>query len=283
MSQAGKIWLITGASSGIGRSLVKYVMKQGEIVLATFRKESEARTFSDHAGNLGKGYTLNLEKPEQITSVVNQIGLDYGKIDVLVNNAGVGFTGAVEEAGEKELRQIMEINFFGPAALTKAVLPLMREKRNGHILQVSSHAGIAGFAGFGIYSSSKFALEGLSESLAHEVRPMGIRVTIIEPGPFRTGFAGRRLNEAAVIIRDYEETAGVFRQKLRSVDGKQEGDPEAAAAIIYSLTRMEYPPLRQPLGKIALNTIKTKLQRVTKDLETGEKRALQAIFDNLDT
>ena len=196
----------------------------------------------------------------------------------MVNNAGIGFVGAIEETSLEEVRTVFEANFFGTLNLTQTVLPFMRKEKKGHIVQVSSHGGIKAFAGFGIYNASKFALEGFSEALAQEVAPLGINVSLVEPGPFRTKFATKGLGEAKAIIADYSETAGAFRTKLKGVDGKQEGDPIKASKAIIDLVNSEKPSLRLPLGKVALITIGMKLDSIKSDLETNREIAENTVY-----
>ena len=210
--------------------------------------------------------------------MVNEIIDRFGRIDVLVNNAGVGFAGAIEETGMAEARAVFDANFFGALKLTQAFLPHFRRQRNGHIIQISSHSGVKGFAGFGIYGASKFALEGFSEALAQEVAPLGIRVTMVEPGPFRTNFAGTGFGLASTIIDDYGPTVGAFRERIKGVDGRQEGDPAKAAQLIVDLAHADNPPLRLPLGKIALATIQAKIDSVQSDLNAGREGAESAVF-----
>ena len=197
---------------------------------------------------------------------------------MLVNNAGVGFAGGVEETSLQEVRAVFEANFFGALYMTQQVLPLMRTQKSGHIIQISSHGGLKAFAGFGIYNASKFALEGFSEALAQEVTPLGIRLTLVEPGPFRTNFAGKGLKMADRQIEDYASTAGAFRKKLKAVHGQQEGHPGKAAQAIWHLSKMEDPPLRLPLGKTALLTIGMKIESVQQDLEDYRELAQSAVY-----
>ena len=197
----------------------------------------------------------------------------------LSNNAGVGFVGAIEETSMGEARKVFEANFFGTLKLTQTILSHMRNEKNGHIIQISSHGGIKAFAGFGIYNASKFALEGFSEALSQEVEPLGIKVLIVEPGPFRTNFAGNRLGEAEKVIDDYSNTAGAFRTKLKGVDGKQEGHPVKASKAIIDLVYSENPTLRLPLGKVPLMTIGMILDSVKSDLENNREIAEQAVYE----
>lgn len=274
-----RIWLITGVSSGLGKALAQSVMKTGDFVIGTFRKQSQVDEFNAGQDQNGAAIKLEITNEKEIYSSIESIMSDYGRIDILVNNAGMGFVGAVEETSNTEVRKVFESNFFGTLSLTRAVLPHMRKEKNGHIIQISSHGGIKAFAGFGIYNASKFALEGFSEALAQEVSPLGIKVSIIEPGPFRTKFASKGLGEAQVVIEEYSATAGAFRAKLKGVDGKQEGDPQKAAEAIIVLVNSKKPSLRLPLGKTAIMTIGLKLDSVKSDMEINRKTAEGAVFD----
>lgn len=273
-----KIWLITGVSSGLGKALAEAVINAGDYVIGTFRKEIELQAFNLAYKERAKGVQLDITAIDKIDSVVQQIISDHGKIDVLVNNAGIGIVGAIEESSMYEVRKVFEANVFGTLKLTQAVLPYMRKRKVGNIVQISSHAGVKAFAGFGIYNASKFALEGFSEALAQEVEPFGIKVTIVEPGPFRTNFAGRSLIQASKIIDEYANTAGAFRSKLMSVHGKQEGDPVKAAQIILEHVTNKNSTLRLPLGNIPLKTISMKIDSLKEDLEANKEVASKAVF-----
>lgn len=273
-----KIWFITGISSGLGKALAESVIEKGDVVIGTFRQESQITTFNKRNIQNAKAVVLDITNEKNIEHTVEQIISEYAKIDVLVNNAGMGFVGAIEETSLEEVRSVFEPNFFGTLKLTQTVLPFMRKEKSGHIVQISSHGGMKAFAGFGIYNASKFALEGFSEAMAQEVAPLGINVSIVEPGPFRTKFAGNGLGLAKNVIGDYSQTAGTFRTKLKGVDGKQEGDPIKAAKAIIDLVYAENPTLRLPLGKTALITIGMKLESVKSDLETHRKTAEDAVY-----
>jgi NAD(P)-dependent dehydrogenase (short-subunit alcohol dehydrogenase family) len=262
-----RIWFITGISGGLGKALADAVLENGEFVIGTFRQQAQADVFNNLHEDEAFALKMDVSKPTDIRRVFKLIEKRFGRLDVLVNNAGFGFAGAVEEADETEVREVMEANFFGAWAVTKAALPLMRRQGSGRIFQISSHGGIKAFAGFGIYNASKFALEGMSEALAAEVEPLGIHLTMVEPGPFRTGFAGRSFRQAAQTIEAYSPTSGAFRERMKSVDGKQEGDPDKAARAIFEVSHLEKQPLRLPLGKVPLATIQAKLDSVKKDLE----------------
>lgn len=274
-----KIWLITGASSGLGKALVTQLLNGDDIVLATFRNPEQAAEFSQRHPQRTRGFCLDVTNRRAVEEAWKEIEWEFGGVDVLVNNAGFAFTGAVEESSETEIRQVMEAHFHAPLHLTQCVLPGMRKKKSGHIVQISSHGGIRALPGFGIYNASKFALEGFSEALWGEVKPLGIHVILVEPGPFRTQFAGKGLQEAKNLLSDYTNTAGIFRQRLKSVDGMQEGDPQKAAQAILQAVSLADPPLRLPLGKIALVSLQFKLEWVQKDLEFWRKTAEKAVFE----
>lgn len=274
-----RIWFITGISSGLGKALAESVMASGDFVIGTFRKQSQVEEFNKKFAATADSVLLDITNEKSIERTIDIIISKYGRIDVLVNNAGIGFVGAVEETSMDEVRHVFEANVFGTLKLTQTVLPHMRKKKNGHIVQISSHGGIKAFAGFGIYNASKFALEGFSEALAQEVESLGIRVSIVEPGPFRTNFADSGLSEAEIVINDYSETAGAFREKLKSVHGKQEGDPFKASKAIVDLVNSENSSLRLPLGRIALMTIGMKLDSVRADLDANQEIAKNAVYE----
>ncbi len=273
-----RIWFITGVSSGLGNALSKVVMEAGDYVIGTLRKERQVNEFNSQQKGKGHAYLLDVTDHRAIENVVQRVKEDFGKVDVLVNNAGVGFIGAIEESSMEEIRQAFEVNFFGALKITQEVLPIMRKNSHGHIIQISSHGGIKAFGGFGVYNASKFALEGFSEALQQEVQPLGIKVSIIEPGPFRTKFAANGLIEAKRTIPDYDGTAGVFREKLKGVNGRQEGNPLKAAKAILDLANSENPSLRLPLGAIAVKTIGMKLDSVREDLKSNSKIAESVVY-----
>ncbi len=271
-----KTWFITGISSGLGNALAKAVIEYGDYVIGTFRKQEQVDDFNKAYQNKAKAILLDITNHQQIEEVFSQFRSSNTQIDVLVNNAGVGFAGAVEETSMEETRAVFEANFFGALKITQEALPFIRSQKSGHIVQISSHGGIKAFAGFGIYNASKFALEGFSEALAQELAPLNIKLTMVEPGPFRTEFAGNRLGLAKAVIEDYSETAGIFREKLKGVHGLQEGDPHKAARAIIDMVNSEHPPLRLPLGKIPIATIQMKIDSVQKDLN-GQKEVAESV------
>ncbi|WP_375444544.1 oxidoreductase [uncultured Fibrella sp.] len=271
-------WFITGISSGLGKALADTLLDHGDFVIGTFRQADQVADFN--AANEGRGFALMLDitRPEQIKQAVQTVIDRFGRLDVLVNNAGYGFAGAIEEASEVEIRAVFEANFFGTVALTQAFLPLFRQQKSGHIVQISSQAGVKATPGFGVYNASKFALEGASEALAAEIAPLGIRLTIVEPGPFRTNFAGGSFRQATIQIDDYAATAGTFRSRMGQINGQQEGDPAKAAEAIRQLVQSENPPLRMPLGTIALASITAKIASLQQDVDAGREVASRAIF-----
>ena len=275
-----KIWFITGISSGLGKAMAETIIEKGEFVIGSMRNKSQIDNFNDRYGHLAEAIQLDLYDHQSIDRVIQKIIHKYGRIDVIVNNAGSGFAGAIEEASIEEIKQVMDVNFYGTLKLTQAVLPYMRKAGSGHIIQISSHAGIKSFAGFGIYNASKYAVEGFSEALAEEVNPLGIGVTIVEPGPFRTQFAGKGLLEAQRVIDQYINTAGAFRKKLRSVDGKQEGDAFKAAQVIYDHIHQPDSSLRLPLGRIPLKTIQMKIDQLSHDLVANKNVAKSVIYSS---
>lgn len=274
-----KIWFITGISSGLGKAIAQTVMEQGDFVIGTFRNQNQADSFNNQHQDKALALVLDITQSEHIDSTFQLIKQKFGRIDVLVNNAGFGFAGAIEETNTEEVRNVFEANFFGTLKLTQTFLPLFRKQRSGHIIQISSHGGFKAFAGFGIYNASKFALEGFSEALAQEIAPLGIKLTIVQPGPFRTAFAGNSFKQAIATIDDYANTAGAFREKINQVNGKQEGDPKKGAKAIYDITTLDEPPLRLPLGKIALLTLTSKLESVKADIDACRDIAENAVFN----
>ncbi|MGP3952263.1 oxidoreductase [Streptomyces sp. 7N604] len=264
-----RVWLITGASSGFGRALAEAALAAGDTVVVTARRaEPLVDLATAHPGRV-EALALDVTDAARISAVVEEVVRRYGRVDVLVNNAGRGHVGAVEETTDSELRSLMEVHLFGPAALTRAVLPHMRQQRSGAIVQMSSMGGQYSFAGVGAYSATKFALEGLSEALAQEVEPFGIRVLIVEPGSFRTSFAGSALTESAALAA-YDDIVGRVRTTLSASHGTQPGDPAKAAAAILTALNAEQPPLRLPLGNDAVDALKAHADRVRDELLTWE-------------
>ncbi|MFE3504264.1 oxidoreductase [Kitasatospora sp. NPDC059160] len=263
----GKVWLITGANSGFGQAIAEAALAAGDTVVAAARRpEALAEPAAAHPGRLVP-VRLDVTDQEQILAVVAETVQRHGRIDVLVNNAGRGVIGAVEETTDAELRDLMELHFFGPAALTRAVLPHMRARGTGAVVQMSSMGGRFSFPGVGAYSATKFALEGLSEALAQEVAGFGIKVLVVEPGSFRTGFAGGGALAHSAPIEAYEPLVGPVRTGLPDSDGKQPGDPAKAAAAILAALAAERTPLRLALGTDAVDAVLGNLDGARKEAE----------------
>jgi NAD(P)-dependent dehydrogenase (short-subunit alcohol dehydrogenase family) len=266
-----KVWLITGANSGFGRAIAEAAIAEGDVVVATARRVAALDDLAAaHHGQIDV-LPLDVTDPVAIDATVQDVIDRHGRIDVLVNNAGRTHVGAAEETTDTELRDLFEVHLFGPVALTRAVLPHMRERRSGAIVQISSMGGQLSFAGFGAYSATKFALEGMSEALADEVRPLGITVLIVEPGAFRTGLFGS--HSASEPMPDYAATVGRTRQMIEDGAGTQPGDPTKAATAILTALAAPSTPLRLPLGDDAVDAILTHLDRTTVDLRNWEKLA----------
>lgn len=276
-----KTWFITGVSSGFGEALAAAVIKRGDNVIGTFRKPEQASLFSQQNGSKGLGLVVDVTSEGQIKAAVQQALQTFEKVDVLVNNAGYGTTGAIEEFSMDEIRAQMQTNFFGAIAITKELLPVMRKQGAGHIVQVSSVAGFRATAGFGVYNASKFALEGFSEALAQEVASFGIRVTIVEPGPFRTQFLGTSMKTAAQQIEAYQKTTvGQTYRYMERMNGKQEGDPVKGAQAIVDYVYGDNKALRLPLGKAPVVAIRAKLAQVEEDLKANESIALSTVYSD---
>jgi NAD(P)-dependent dehydrogenase (short-subunit alcohol dehydrogenase family) len=263
-----KVWFISGCSTGFGRALSLELLAQGYQVVVTARKVADIADILaiDEANTLG--LALDVTVPEQVTAAVQAAIDHFGRIDVLVNNAGIGYFGAVEESEEAEVRRMFEINVFGLAKLTQEVLPFMRKQRSGHILNVASIGGLRSFPGVGFYNATKYAVDGLSEALYKEVSPLGIKVTVICPSGFRTDWAGRSAKNTAISIADYATTAQKNMGDIRAISGNQAGDPVKAAKAMIQVTETENPPLRLLLGAAALKGARLKLEELRNDFET---------------
>lgn len=268
MSQTDKpVWFITGCSTGFGRELAQYTLSLGYPTVVTARNPAQVEDLVK--GNEDKALALKLDvtQPEEVDAAVKAALAHFGHIDVLVNNAGIGYFGSIEESDIGEVRRMFEINVWGLAAMTRAVLPGMRSQRSGTIVNMSSIGGVRGGPAVGFYNGTKFAVEGMSEALFHEVSPLGIKVLIVEPSGFRTDWAGRSANEAPQTIEDYRDTAGKNATVIRERSGKQAGDPERAVRAIVKAVEAENPPLRLLLGKAALAGGRAKIEMLRRDFE----------------
>ncbi|MBB4891742.1 NAD(P)-dependent dehydrogenase (short-subunit alcohol dehydrogenase family) [Streptomyces olivoverticillatus] len=274
-----RVWLITGATSGFGRSIAEAALGAGDTVVAAARRpEVLGDLVTAHPDRLVP-VALDVTDAARIRAVVDEVVERFGRIDVLVNNAGRGLVGAVEETTDAELRDLMELHFFGPAALTRAVLPHMRDRKSGAIVQMSSMGGRMSLPGVGAYSATKFALEGLTEALAQEVAGFGIKALIVEPGAFRTGFAGGGALQQTGALDAYADTVGAVRTGLPDSDGKQPGDPAKAAAAILAALDAERTPLRLALGNDALDAITTAYDAAREEAHSWEAVSRGTDFD----
>ena len=275
--QNKKVWFITGCSTGFGRALVEQLLARGEKVVATSRKLNSLEYLNDKPESQLLKLELDVTETAQIENAVKDALKKFGRIDVLINNAGYGYVGALEEVSSEEIRKVFETNVFGLIEMTRAVLPQMRAQKSGHILNLSSVAGMVSAPGASIYGATKFAVEGISEALAGEVAFFGIKVTLIEPGAFRTEFANRSL-VTAPYHPDYNEALKTTRNYYETIGGQQPGDPEAAAKAMIELVDHPNPPLRLPMGKIALGRIHKKLDQYLTEIETWQKVTLETDF-----
>lgn len=269
MSKRDKVWFITGTSSGFGRSLVEALIARGQRVVATARDPNTLNDLVARAPERVLALRLDVTRPEERQRAIEQALERFGAVDVLINNAGYSVVGALEETSDAELRAMFEPMFFGAVALTRAVLPHMRERKGGSIVQITSVGGLVTAPGFGPYCAAKHALEAVSESLAAEVAPFGIRVLIVEPGAFRTRLFGAAFR-ALPALDIYASSVGPMRAYAAQNDGAQGGDPAKAAHAIIEAVDAGSPQLRLPLGADAVQGIRAKLARVTADVDATE-------------
>jgi NAD(P)-dependent dehydrogenase (short-subunit alcohol dehydrogenase family) len=282
MAETQRVWLVTGASSGFGRAVSQAVLESGGRLVATARKTDAISALVDEGGERTLALPLDVTDAAAAKSVVDKTVMHFGRIDVVFNNAGYGHVGAVEELSDKELRQQVEVVFFGVVNVTRAALPQMRKQRSGHLVQMSSLNGVEGLAGGAFYAASKFAVEGFSESLASEVAHLGIKVTIVEPAPFRTRFLDAKSTKWSAPIEDYADSVGKVRQMLKQMDGKQPGDPARAAQAILRAVEAKKPPLRLPLGQMAIDHVRAALEAETRELDTWVHLSASADFPQAD-
>jgi len=265
------VWLITGCSTGFGRELAREVLGRGWNAAVTARDPTAVADIVAGYGSQAVSLPLDVTESAQIADAIRETEARFGAIDVLVNNAGYGFRGAVEEADEADFRHLFETNFFGLAAMTRAVLPGMRERGRGAIVNISSVGGRMAQPGSGYYSASKFAVEGLSDALRKEVGPLGIHVMVVEPGGFRTDFAGRSLRQSRRTIEAYAPTAGLRRKENITTHGRQPGDPVRAAKAIITALQSDPPPFRLVLGRSAVQRIRAEMDGQQREIDTWEE------------
>ncbi len=265
------VWFITGCSTGFGRELARHTLSLGYPTVVTARNPAQVEDLVEGNESIALALQLDVTKPEEITAAIAAALNRFGRIDVLVNNAGIGYFGSVEESDLDQVRRMFEINVWGLANMTRAVLPGMRKQRSGTVVNVSSVGGIRAFPSVGFYNGTKFAVEGISEALSQEVAPLGIKVLLVEPSGFRTDWAGRSADEAPHSIEDYRDTATKNAAAIRGYSGRQPGDPVRAVKAIVQAVEAKDPPLRLLLGKAALAGGRGKIEQLQRDFETWAK------------
>ncbi|MDL2403616.1 oxidoreductase [Rhizobium mayense] len=272
------VWFITGSSAGLGFEIAKSVLERGWRAVVTARQPEQLETLV--AQHEGRALALRVDVTDKSTiraAVADSIAA-FGRIDVLVNNAGYGYLAAIEEGDDEGVRKQFETNLFGLIDVTKEVLPGMRARRKGHIVNISSLGGLVAFAATGYYHATKFAVEAISESLSYEIAPLGLKVTIVEPGAFRTDWAGSSMVESPIRIDDYDGTAGKRRQSTRASSGNQPGDPSRAGSAIIKAVEAEVPPLRLLLGAPALDIAYKRLEALKANFDAWKEVTLSADF-----
>ncbi len=277
-TSSSPVWFITGCSSGFGRALVERVLARGWRVVATARDAAAITGLAGGTEDSVLTLPLDVTRHDQVEAAVQAAIARFGRIDVLVNNAGYGYQSSVEEGVDAEIRAQFEANVFGLFALTRGVLPHMRQARSGHILNISSVAGFVGFPGSGYYAATKHAVEGWSDALASEVEPLGLKVTCVEPGPFRTDWAGRSLKQTQSRLADYAETAGARLRNTAEKSGTQAGDPVRASDAMIALTLESKPPRHLVLGAWGVEAVEAKLRATLAEIEAWRATSLATDF-----
>ena len=263
-------WLITGCSTGIGREIARAALEAGHSVAVTARNVDAVADFVDQFGDRALALPLDVTNRDQITAVVGEVEKTFGGIDVLVNNAGYGYMAAVEEGEDAEVRKLFDTNYFGVVDTLKAVLPGMRARRSGHVINISSMTGLVANPPNAYYSSTKFALEALTEALAKEVGPLGIKVTAIEPGAFRTDWAARSMQESSTPISDYDDNVGARKTLIKQFADHLPGDPRKVAEAVLMVAGLDEPPLRLLLGRDVLAAVREKIADLTASINHWE-------------
>ncbi|HEY0199883.1 MAG TPA: oxidoreductase [Rhodanobacter sp.] len=273
-----KTWLITGVSSGFGRAIADAALAAGDRVVGTLRNDEQRKAFAALTPGRSFGVVLDVTDEAKIEPTVDRIEREVGPIDVLVNNAGYGHEGTLEESTLGDLRRQFEVNVFGAVAMAKAVLPHMRKRRSGHIVNITSMGGLITLPGLSFYHGSKFALEGLSEALGKEVKDFGIHVTAVEPGSFRTDWAGRSMNRAPRGIEDYDSLMNPIREKRLAMSGKQIGNPAKLGEAVVKLVNSDNPPAHLLLGSDAIKLVDRKLAELRAEYDAWKDLSLSTDF-----
>ncbi|WP_102143578.1 oxidoreductase [Mycobacterium hubeiense] len=263
-------WLITGCSTGIGREIARAALEADHQVVVTARRTESVQDFVEQYGDRALAVALDVTDKNQIAAAVEAAEDGFGGIDILVNNAGHGYLSAVEEGEDVEVRKLFDTNYFGVVDMIKAVLPSMRARKSGHIINISSMTGLVANPPNAYYSSTKFALEALTEALAAEVKPLGIKVTAIEPGAFRTDWATRSMKETSTPIDDYAETVGARKTLIKEFANHLPGDPRKVAEAVVMVTTLDEPPLRLLLGRDVLKAMRDKLAALSASIDEWE-------------
>jgi len=279
MDMSKKIWLVTGCSTGFGKEFVRQLANQGDTVIGTVRKEAQVAELESIHPTLVTGVVLDVQNQVSIDAAKTLIQKKFGRVDVLVNNAGYGSMGSIEEISDEEMFRQFDVNVFGAIRMIKLVLPFMRKQRSGHILNITSIAGLNGFPGVGIYNGSKFALEGIGEALAGEVSHLGIKVTNVEPGPFKTEWAGPSATFGERSIPDYADSAYKNMDDIANRHGHQPGDPTKAVKAMIDLTDLPHPPVHLPLGHVAYKRVNIRLTEFKEELDAFEYLGKPTDFD----
>jgi len=272
------VWFITGSSSGFGRSLVQKALEAGDQVAATARRPEQLNDLAAQYPNTLRAYTLDVTDLAQVKEVIAQAASDFGRLDVVVNNAGYGLMGALEEYDAAQMERNLATNLMGPIFVMRAALPYLRAQKSGHIINMSAIAAFSNHAGFAVYGGAKAALEAVSEAVKIEAGPLGIAVTVVSPGPFRTDFIGRSLEQASGHEADYDKTSGKFAAYLQKIDGQQPGDPDAAAAALVQMVQDGKKPAKLFLGKYAVETARKKIAALEREIAEWEAISLATDF-----
>ena len=272
------VWFITGCSTGFGRELARLVLDRGGRAVVTARDKARVEDLARGREDRALALSLDVIDDDDIEAGVAAALKAFGRIDVLVNNAGYGYLSSIEEGVPEEIRAQFEANVFGLFAMTRAVLPAMRRQKSGHIINIASVAGFCGFPGSGYYAASKHAVEGFSDSLSKEAAPFGVKVTVVEPGPFRTDWAGRSMTQTASTIPDYAETVAARMATTSKNSGTQAGDPVRAGEAMMALVAEPNPPLHLVLGEWGHDTVVKKLKDTLAEIESRRQTALDTDY-----
>ena len=271
MISPNAVWLVTGCSKGLGRAIAEQALGAGYRVVATARRAAAVADLCEMHPDRALALPLDVTDAAAVAAAVRGAEERFGAVDVLVNNAGYGYLAAIEEGEDADVRALFETDVFGPVAMIKAVLPGMRARRRGHIVNISSIGGLVTYPGVGYYHMAKFAIEGLSDVLAKEVGPLGINVTVVAPGAFRTDFRGGSIKQSATLIEDYADTAGKGRAGTQAGHGKQQGDPTRGARAIIAAVQAERPPVHLLIGSDALDQYRARLAVAAREADAWEQ------------